>query len=178
MSCNNACGKNKLNSIKTKKDILTYQAIEPFQSDISKEHKTYKRSQELKKKNLDEVNNFNKEYLEYINTQEKLINNSITTKMANNVSEFNNDFFVLDNKNDLANNPVIKKYQNDFDVIFNDINENISSNKDLKQKMNELNHNDNSLSIENKNTQDVIMYSNLILTAIATTSLFYLFTQD
>lgn len=178
MNCNSACGKNKLNSINTKKEILNYQTIEPMENKISEEHQSYINTKYLNEKNLNEINEFNKEYLDYINEQEKLIKNNITTKMANNISKFDTDFFVLDNKNDFANDPVIKKYQNDFDLIFNDINENISSNKNIKQKMNELNNNENSLSMENKNSQDIIMYSNLILTAIATTSLFFLFTQD
>lgn len=178
MSCHNVCGKNKLNSIKSKKDILNYQTIESFEGKMNKDHQAYINTKYLKEQNLQQINDFNKEYLDYINKQEKLIQNNITTEIANNMDKFDTDFFVLDNKNDFINNPVIKKYQNDFDVIFNDINENISNNKNIKQKMNELNQGKNSLTIENKNTQDVIMYSNLILTAIATTGLFYLFTQD
>lgn len=178
MNCNSACGKNNLNSINTKKEILNYQTIEPMENKISDEHQSYINTKYLNEKNLTEINKFNKEYLEYINSQEKLIKQNITTKIANNMSKFDTDFFVLDNKNDFANNPVIKNYQTNFDVIFNDINENISSNKNIKQKLNELNNNENSLSMENKSSQDIIMYSNLILTAIATTSLFFLFTQD
>tara|TARA_Y100000389_G_C17321304_1_gene443191 strand:+ start:176 stop:721 length:546 start_codon:yes stop_codon:yes gene_type:complete len=179
MECNNACGTNKLNSVKNKKVGLNYNVFESFvNNNLSESDENY-----LSSKNLEEINKFNEEYLVYINKQEELINSALTSSIINNANQINDmvnpnsDFYQDNQDNILINDSVIQDYIEDTEKVDDKFTETRIINKDVNKKLKEIGKTKGSIAIENKYEQDIVIYTNLILTAIVTTSLFYIFSN-
>lgn len=160
----------------------SYANIEPFDNNLMNN------SSQLTKDIMD----FNSKYNDYICNREKLKNTNIQCR--NNVSyeDVNTAYnkIMTTNNNQLtggslkavfdsdANNYTThSNYKRTHNKIVNDHKKVLKLRTELDKKLMELYATEDSLAFESKRIFDNTIYTNLLVTALATTSIFYLFKQ-
>ena len=126
---------------------------------------------ELEKNVFNSLNDLNKKYVEYINS-EKTDNTKITdsiTDLNQKISALNTAVTTLKTKN-------IDTNINTIDLIntYKDI---IDKRNDLDIKMMEINKSIDSNYIEQKGKNDSTKYTNILITVLATSLIYYIFVK-
>ncbi len=131
---------------------------------------------------FDEINKFNKEYIKYVDCKEK-------DMMTCSGNEYDNMMEIYNNISDESKGLIMQMYdyerlpivsEKEFEAKHTDImkrykTEVLPLRTELDTKLFELKDNDKSLKKEADEYNQLTMYSNMFLTVLATTGLYYFF---